>query len=77
MALHFMGFKVMSLILNLFGFNMNLSSLMAPTNKEPMLVLLYVLMGIIFPLAFMAFFRKIKNVTVNNHINHTTVRKSG
>ena len=61
MALHFVGFKVMTIILNSFGLNLNLSSLTAPTNENLVLVLLYVTMGVCSPLIFIVVFRFVKN----------------
>ena len=61
MALHFVGFKVISIILNSFGLNLNLSSLTAPTNENLVLVLLYVTMGVCSPLIFIVVFRFVKN----------------
>ena len=50
MGLHFLGFKIGSCILSLFGVNTDLASLTAPAGKS------------VFSLAFMALFRKVKTL---------------
>lgn len=62
MALHFVGFKVMTILLNLCGFQFSLSALTAPSKGNFVLTLAYVCMGVCFPLVFMYLFRKIKNI---------------
>lgn len=62
MGLHFLGFKIGSCILSLFGVNTNLASLTAPADKSFLLLVYYWIFAIIFSLAFMALFRKVKNV---------------
>lgn len=61
MALHFVGFKLLTLILNELDFNLNLSSLIAPSNGNIFFAILYVVMGVSFPLLFMFIFRLLKS----------------
>lgn len=57
MALHFVGFKLCTLLLGVFGINLQLSSLLAPADKNIGLTLLYLCFGIVFPLLFIVGFR--------------------
>lgn len=60
MGLHFLGFKIGSCILSLFGVNTDLASLTAPAGKSFLLLVYYWIFAIVFSLAFMALFRKVK-----------------
>lgn len=70
MALHFVGFKLMTMILNVCGCHYDLASLTAPTKGDFLFSLLYIVMGVVFPLAFMCLFRKLKR-GVAHIINHS------
>lgn len=61
MALHFVGFKLVTYVLNWCGMNKSLSALAAPVDKSIFIMLLYVTVGIIFPICFMLLFRFCKS----------------
>ena len=58
MALHFVGFKLCTLILGVLGLKLQLSSLLAPADENIGLTLLYLCFGVIFPLVFIVGFRQ-------------------
>lgn len=60
MALHFVGFKFCTLILNTFGCKLQLSSLLAPADKNIGFTVLYLCFGVVFPLMFILGFRWVK-----------------
>ena len=60
MALHLLGFKVMTLIINLFGYQQNLALLSAPTSDNILFYILYVIAGTFIPLLMIYLFRIIK-----------------
>lgn len=69
MALQFVGFKVGTLLLSLFGIERSLSALTAPAQGSLLLFFYYLLMGVCFPLVFMWAFRQMKEkimVLINN-----------
>lgn len=57
MALHFVGFKLVTYVLNWCGIDRPLSALAAPVDKSVSMMLLYVIVGVVFPLFFMYLFR--------------------
>lgn len=62
MGLHFVGFKICTLILNLLlGTNKSLTELKAPANDSIILLFTYLSFGVLFPLVFMVIFRNIKS----------------
>lgn len=60
MALHFVGFKLCTLLLSVFGVNLQLSSLLAPADQNIWFTLLYLCFGVMFPLIFIVGFRWVK-----------------
>lgn len=66
MGLHFIGFKMGTYLLLFFGINLSLSSLMAPAGDSLVLLAIYLLTGMLFPLAFMWIFRKAKIILLNS-----------
>lgn len=50
MALHFAGFKLVTYVLNWCGIDRPLSALAAPVDESGSIMLLYVIVGIMFPL---------------------------
>lgn len=62
MALHFVGFKLCTLMLGAVGFNLQLSSLLAPARENVGLTVLYLFFGLVFPLVFIVGFRWTKKV---------------
>ena len=60
MAFHCFAFKVITLILNLFGYNQDLAILIAPTNDNICIYILYAAGGTIIPLFIIHLFRIIK-----------------
>ena len=67
MGLHFIGFKVCTLFLNGLGFNEKLSALTAPAGNSIGLLLAYLTFGMLFPLAFMWAFRKVKATIIQRN----------
>ncbi|MBQ8737572.1 MAG: acyltransferase [Bacteroidaceae bacterium] len=61
MAMHFLGFKILTLVLNLFGFDFKLSSHIAPSEGNTLLTILYITAGVLFPISFIFIFRFIKS----------------
>lgn len=62
MALHLIGFKVCTLILNLLGQQQDLAMLIAPTNDNLLLYICYVFCGTFIPLLAIYLFRNIKKL---------------
>ena len=58
MALHFVGFKLCTLMLSAFDIKLPLSSLIAPADRNLPLTLLYLCFGIMFPLIFIEMVRR-------------------
>ena len=58
MALHFVGFKLCTLMLSAFDIKLPLSSLIAPADRNIPLTLLYLCFGIMFPLIFIEMVRR-------------------
>ncbi len=61
MALHFAGFKVMALLLLLTGIPTSLSALTPETHGDHWLITLYLLSGVLLPLAFLTLFRRARS----------------
>jgi len=61
MALHFVGFKLVTYALNGCGVDKPLSALAAPVGESVSMMLLYVTVGVIFPICFMSLFRFCKS----------------
>ena len=61
MGLHFIGFKIGTLLLSCVGIEMPLAELLPPVGGNCLMFLYYALFGVFFPLAFMIVFRIIKN----------------
>ena len=62
MGLHFIGFKIGTLLLIFFGIEMPLAELLPPVGGSSLLFFYYALFGVGLPLAFMHVFRIIKNI---------------
>lgn len=60
MALQFVGFKIGCYLLNIIGFSLPIAQLLAPTGNKFYLVIYFVVMGALFPIAFMSCFRFVK-----------------
>lgn len=66
MALHFVGFKLCTMSLSFIGTNAcRLSDLQPKVGNNIILVILYLAFGVLFPIAFMWTFRKVKGRMVN------------
>lgn len=65
MGLHFVGFKMATYVLSVFGIDKSLSALMAPAGDSMLLLLFYLAFGVLFPLFFMYVFRKAKVFLLN------------
>lgn len=61
MGLHFVGFKVFSLILNCFGCNRLLAELCPSVGNSVLLLLGYLFVGVAFPILVINIFRTLKN----------------
>ena len=70
MGLHFLGFKIGSCILLLFGVSTDLASLTAPAGESLLLLIYYWIFAVAFSLAFMTLFRKVKNVFICRKSNN-------
>lgn len=70
MALHFISFKICTLFLNALGYDLPLYELEAPTENNLFYLIMYVFIGVSFPLLFMWGFRYTKS-----HISRFLIRK--
>ena len=61
MALHFIGFKMLSLVLMTLGYERNLAELCPKAGQNILLLLGYMFAGVAFPLLVIYIFRKLKN----------------
>ncbi len=64
MGLHFVGFKLCTMLLNWLGGDKNLAVLQPQAENSILLLLCYLTFGILFPLAFMWLFRKVKSYII-------------
>ncbi len=64
MALHFVGFKMGTLLLLTIGVHKSLAVLTAPAGTSLTLTLFYLMMGVAFPLVFILSFRKVKSLVL-------------
>ncbi len=64
MALHFVGFKMGTLLLLTVGVHKSLAVLTAPAGTSLTLTLFYLMMGVAFPLVFILSFRKVKSLVL-------------
>ena len=66
MGLQFIAFKFVTLLLNLFGFDLNLAELKAPAGTSIMLCVLYFVAGMTLPVVLVKTLRAIKNKAIGN-----------
>ena len=62
MGLHFIGFKIGTVILHCFGIEMPLAELLPPVGSNGLMFLYYAVFGIGVPLAIVNIFRVVKNI---------------
>lgn len=62
MVFHFIGFKIASSLLLLLDMNVEISTIVAPAGNSAIILLIYMLFGVGFPLLIMQSFRLAKNV---------------
>ena len=66
MGLHFFGFKMATLALNVFGGNYSLANLVPPVGANFALFILYAICGVGFPLTVIFIIRLLKRIIVKN-----------
>lgn len=62
MGLHFLGFKLGTIILSYIGIKQNLGELTAPAQSSITLLLFYLIFSILFSLTFIKFLRQAKTL---------------